>query len=144
MKWMYSKTIIVLNSRYWKTTQTILKRESIKKIMKTITFKYYNFRSPFFFFCSPLFWRLKWSSEVYQPGIPELYLAVAIDFVAAISKPSDDKEERGTEGLTNVRETGGGSRKRSLKNVFHRQSVNRILRGRRAVRSLPLGSMIIL
>lgn len=35
--------------------------------------------------------------EVYQKYInQELYLAVAIDFVAAISKPSDEKEERET------------------------------------------------
>lgn len=73
--------------------------------------------------------------EVYQKYInQELYLAVAIDFVAAISKPSDEKEERET---VDKCQGNGGSRKRSLKNVFHRQSVNRILRGRRAIRSLP-------
>lgn len=73
--------------------------------------------------------------QVYQPGIISRESISSRQF----QNPFDEKEERGTaEGLTNVRETGGGSRKRSLKNVFHRQSVNRILRGRRATRSPSL------
>lgn len=57
-------------------------------------------------------------------AIRKLLLAETIDFVAAISKPSSEKEKRAG-GFDKCQGTSGGS----LKNVFHRQSVNRILPG---------------